>query len=183
MKSAKDKPLPEDVRRLIEAEEDAALARFRSDDFAGRVAKAVTANGDRASARAGAHRIPRWAWAAAAVFGLAAIVAYLAFPKRGPSPFEPGTARAASVRLPGLDGLDAWARDAALEPAPLSPAAGGFAAVLAGLTTRARATDAVEPASMAPAPRLGLEKLMEILIRDRAVEKALSLASPKFKEG
>jgi len=32
-------------------------------------------------------------------------------------------------------------------------------------------------------PHLGLEKLMEILIRDRAVEKTLSLMLPKIKEG
>jgi hypothetical protein len=82
--------------------------------------------------------------------------------------------------------LDLWAKDAALEPARLSPAPDAFAAVLAGIKDYedARAAAAVDSRSRHDrAPHLGVEKLMEILIRDGAVEKVLSLISPKFKEG
>jgi len=184
MKSPENKPLPENIERLIAKEETAAMSRFRARDFSARVKRAVAADRTPAPSRAGDRRVPGWAWTAAALFVAAGILAYVAVPKRVPIGGADGSARAVAIRLPGLDGLEAWARDTALEPAPASPAVGGFAAAFAGMGV---GTAAEEPGTFAPTdrkiPRLGLEKLMEILIRDRAVEKALSLMSPKFKEG
>lgn len=174
---------PDPIERLIADEEAAAMARFRQGDFRSRLERAVAAEEAPVPTKPNARRIPSWAWTAAALFVAAGILAYVAVPKRGPSGGASEAARAMVLRLPGLDGLDEWARNAALEPAPASPAAGGFAAALAGMKTRARPAGEAAAAERIRPSRLGLEKLMEILIRDRAVEKVLSLASPKFKEG
>jgi hypothetical protein len=195
MKKPEEIPLPGEAERLIAGEEAAALAKFRTRDFSGRLNRAIAADGTPGPSRRAARRIPGWVWPAAALFVAAGILAYLAVPKPGPSGEADASARAMLIRLPGLDGLESWAKDTALEPAPLSVSAARFASVLAGMKTvaaedtargvpgRANSDGAEAASSGASRPRLGLEKLMEILIRDRAVAKTLSLVSPKFKEG
>jgi|WetSurMetagenome_2_1015567.scaffolds.fasta_scaffold192448_2 hypothetical protein len=181
MKSPENKPLPENFERLIAEEEAAAVAKFRAGDFSGRVRRAVAAEGSSAAPRPVARRVPGWAWAAGALLTAAGVLAYLAVPK--PAGIANGAAFAELVRFPGLDGLEAWEKDAALAPTPSSPVAGGFAAALAGMKTSARPAGEAAAAERIPPSHLGLEKLMEILIRDGAVAKTLSLMSPKFKEG
>lgn len=179
----KQKPLPKDIARLIAEEETEALARFRQRDFPGRLERAVAVDEAPAPARSHARRIPRWAWTGAVLFVIAGIMAYVAVPKRGSFGGADGEARAVAIRLPGLDGLEEWAKDTFLEPAPAIPAAGSFAAAFAAMKKDAQPADeAVSDERIRP-PHLSLEKLMEILIRDRAVAKTLSLISPKFKEG
>ncbi len=184
MKNLREKPLPEDIERLIAEEESAAMARFRGSDFAPRLKGAIAVAGHEAPAPLPSRRIPGWTWAAAGVLTAAAILAYIAVPKRGPSRGAAEEKRTAFVRLPGLEEMELWAKDAALAPAPLSRATSAFAAALARMKAGAATAESV---GIAPTeqrvPHLGLEKLMEILIRDKAVEKTLSLVSPKIKEG
>ena len=113
MKNIKENPLPEDIARLVREEESAATARFRGRDFTGRVKRAMAAAADAAPVRASLRRVPRWMAASAGVLAAVAIVAYVAVPKRGADDGAAERARAGLVRLPGLDGLDLWAKVAA----------------------------------------------------------------------
>jgi hypothetical protein len=184
MKNIKENPLPEDIARLVREEESAAMARFRGRDFTGRLKRTIAAAGGAAPVRASLRKIPRWMAASAGVLAAAAIIAYVTVPKRGADDGAAERARPGLVRLPGLDGLDLWAKVAALGPARLPIASDHFAAFLSGMKAVATTVTNVDLIpTEGKAPHLGLEKLMEILVRDRAVEKALSLVSPKFKEG
>jgi hypothetical protein len=186
----RDANRPSDPIDLLIAEEEAgALARFRSRDFAGRLKRALAEEAAPVTGRPFYRRIPRPAWVAAGILVAAGVALFLVLPRSAPSGSAIKAISAALIRTPGLQAIREPASAAAENPPSLSaPGEGRFAAVLAEIRKSSApavpaGTGAPVPSGKERAPHRDLEKTMEILIRDRAVEKVLTQIFQKTKEG
>jgi hypothetical protein len=175
----------EDLRRLVSAEKEEALTRFREGDFEAKL-RARIAAADRAAGWApkGLRRLRPLAVPSliAALVLLLAVGAFLVF-RRGQQGAGGETAifvKAVGM-FPGLEGLAAGPAGAAPGGGPAS--ADPFARVLAQAYHERRAEeDRTAPAAGPAVPHFSLKKKMEILFKDRALERVLLSIHEKSKE-
>ncbi len=174
----------EDVRRLISAEEKEALESFRAGDFEKRLrARIAAAREEKRPLRLfGKPALPVSAAATAFVL-VAAAAAFLLFYRTGRVGRGEGLRLASAVgMLPGLAGAQGDSSVRVPATAPVS--AGWVGDVLRRAYAQKREVEsraALPPASLSP-PRLSLEKKMEILFKDRVLERVLVSIREKSKE-
>jgi hypothetical protein len=172
--------LPEDVRELIRAEIESGLDGFRAGGFEAKM-RAVGAD---AQVSAPAARLPksrrvslvRWASVYGPALVIAAfVIAVVAIPtKRGLAP-DPSFLAATLETLPGIRSLNLPPLDLSRIPAaPESPSP--LLGALAAAAAQAEA-DAAIPVRSIPVliPRYTLEQKIEILTKERPIERALAL--------
>lgn len=182
--------LPEELRGLIQGEVESGLARLREGDFQEklRAAMRAEAQGDgRKGARSEqAQRTRRPAlirWAPA--FGLALVAAVIGIvvlrPKRALAP-DPAILASILETLPGIQSLNLPPLDLTGIPV-VSQAASPLLGPLAAAAARAE-VDAAIPAPSIPVlvPRYTLEQKIEILTKERPIERALILIKSKSGE-
>jgi len=176
----------EEISALIRDEEEAALAAFRSGDFPGAVMKKWRESRQDEAPRPKIRRAAVWASAAAL---LIVAVSAILLVRRAPAPEErPGLQIIASV-LGGLPGGASLGREEPAGPGDGVPvgATGLAESVLSALaaaegTGRRHGELAHPDAGAAPAPRLSLDRKMEILFRDRVIERVFLLLKDPSKE-
>jgi len=173
-----------EIRRLVSAETAEALRRFRAGDFEAKLRSRIAA-GERVTGGSPKGFLglrPLAVRAAAAVFVLLlAGGAFLVF-RRGPQ--EGGGETAMFVKAVGmLPGLESVTAGLPHETGP-APAAGSPMARVLGRAYEERKAEeeGLSPAAGPAAPHLSLMKKMEILFKDRALERVLLSIHEKFKE-
>lgn len=175
----------EDIRRLVKAETDEALRRFRAGNFEAKL-RARFAPPDRAAGgppkrllRLRPLSVPALA---AALLLLLAVGAFLLFHREQQGAGGETAMFVKAVGMfPGLEGLAAGSAGAAPEGGPAS--ADPFARVLAQAYHERRAEeDRTAPAAGPAVPHFSLKKKMEILFKDRALERVLLSIHEKSKE-
>lgn len=182
--------LPENMRGLIQSEVESGLARLRKGDFEAKLRAAMQANaqGDgRESARGQRARRPRkpallrWAPVYGVVVAAVVIGVVVLRPKRAHAP-DPAILAAILRTLPGIQSLNLPPLDLSRVPveAPtISPLFGPLAAAAA--QAEADAAIPVRPIPLL-VPRYTLEQKIEILIKERPIERALALIKSKSGE-
>jgi hypothetical protein len=176
--------LPEDIRGVIQREVESGLAHLRAGEFEVKLRAAMQANarcGGRESARgmrAGRTRKPaliRWA----PVYGvalLAGIIGIVVLPsRRSPAP-DPKILASILETLPGIQSLNLAPLDLSRIPVE-APAVSPLLGPLAAAASARAEADAAIPAPSIPvlSPRYTLEQKIEILTKERPIERALAL--------
>ena len=168
---------------LIRSEEDAALARFRSEDFESKVRRRIAAASPGENDRPIGRIFTRPVWIAAAA-GILLIAVGIAVLHR-PAP-RPDLARSIEgiLRLaPGIEALEAglWAGGGETETVSAAPDARNLAALLIGgmssAAARSAAAGADVPRKSREARPLSLEEMYRIVSVDKSIERVLMLVS------
>lgn len=185
--------LPEDVKGLIRDEIDSSLARFKAGDFEGKLRAAMRveerSDGTRPAIVRGARtRRPRKSallrWAL--VYGLALAVAVIGIAvflsDRGPAP-DPTILASTLETLPGIQSLNLALLDLSRIPVSAAPAESPLFAPLSAAVAQAEADAAISvPSIPVLVPRYTLEQKIEILTKERPIERALTLIKSKSGE-
>jgi hypothetical protein len=172
----------EEIGRLIQCEVDEALRVFRSGDFRERMRARIAADGRAVKVKSFLRRI---AVPSATLMAVSAAL-FLLFVHRSPAPWPVHPRLFASV----LSQLPVFSRPAAEIPsapagvAGKSKAGGGFQSAFASVERRKKEEERETP--LQPdgprVPSLSLKKKMEILYKDKVIERALVLLIGKPKE-
>jgi len=177
----------EKIDRLVHAEVVQALEKFRAGDFEGRVYRRIAAEPRPAK---GIMFPAKIAVLVAAVLVLAISAAVTIFnPSRSPLPvpIDPGDFAAVLSRLPSFSRPASELPSRPAAEAFLSEAGRAFTSVLASAGGAEQAEQgaeeghAVRPAPPRPAP-LTMRKRMEILFRDKVIERVLLSCAHRTKE-
>lgn len=176
------------IGEIIGAEEEQALARFRSSRFGERLKRALEEQPAASPLTARAPSVLRPVWISLAVLAALAAAATWLFRPRSPALVSGGAVEALFHGLPGFQAIEN-------PPPPLSAGSGdsgsplerNIAFVLGG-PARPEGKRSHERGGghslVTPRPEpLGLERVYEILIIDKSVERVLADLSPKTKEG
>lgn len=172
----------EEIGRLIQYDVDEALRVFRSVDFGKRLRARIAADERAVKAKSFLRRI---AIPSATLLAVSAAL-FLLNVHRSPAPWPVHPRLFAAV----LSQLPAFSRPAAEFPsgpagaAGMSEAGGGFQSALASAERWKKGEERETPAR-ADGPRvpvLSLKKKMEILYKDKVIERALVLLIGKSKE-
>ena len=174
----------EEIDRLIQSEVDEALRAFRSWDFVKRLRTRIAA--DDRPVRAESF-LKKAAIPAAATLLLAVSAALFLLDvhrSSGPGPIDPRTFAAVLSQLPSFSRPASVSPPGPAEEAGMFKAGGGFESALASAERR-KAKEEGETSVRAGTPRvpaLSMKERMEILFRDRVIERALALLTDKSKE-
>jgi hypothetical protein len=174
----------EEIGRLIQNDVDEALRVFRSRDFGKRLRARIATDERPEKAKSLLRRIAVPAAAAALLAVFAAL--FLLYVPRPPArdPVHPRLFTAVLRQLPSFSRPAAESPSGPAGEAGMSGAGGRFQSALAS-AERWKEEEARETPSRADRPRvpvLSLKKKMEILYRDRVIERALALMLGKSKE-
>ncbi|OGD18404.1 MAG: hypothetical protein A2W03_06755 [Candidatus Aminicenantes bacterium RBG_16_63_16] len=176
------------IREIVEADERRALDRFRSNRFAERLKKSLADPAARTLRPEGFRPALRPVWGSLAILIVMAAAAVWLLRPRTRAITGGAVVEAFLHGLPGLQAIENPPRPlSAVSPGPGSLFEKNIAAVLSGPpgssaspgSSRSRELSAVKPGSQP----LGLERVYEILIIDKSVERVLTDLSPKTKEG
>lgn len=176
---------PEDfgeIDRLVRAEVDEALARFRAGDFEGRVRKRALAE------PVPGRRIPlpaKLAFPAAAVLALLALASVYLFNPSGPprrASIDPADLAAVLSLLPAFSAAPPEASLRPSEEAELSAAGRMFTRVFSTVGAGGRAEPVAVESDLRRAAPLTMKERMKILFKDRVIERVLLSCAPKSKE-
>jgi hypothetical protein len=168
----------EEIDRLIHDEVGQALKKFRAGDFEGRVRRRIVAEPGPAK---GIAFLAKIAVPVAAILVLAISAAvYIFNPSRSslPAPIDPGDFAAVLSRFPSFSRPLSELPSRAAAEAVLSEAGRAFTSVLAsagGADQGERGSEEASPIRTAPprAARLTMRERMEILFRDKVIERVL----------
>jgi len=179
----------ETFRELVEAEESKALAEFRASHFRERLEDRIS------SAAASSPRpslfqvIPRPVWVSSAMLIILGVAAIILLHLRAPAPDDRAAVEALLRQLPGLYAVENQVRVVPdLSSLPLSPLEKGIASILSNPSASSGATplpgqnqgfSTINPKKVP----MDLQKLYNILIMDKSVERVLTAVSQKTKEG
>ena len=172
----------DEIGRLIQYDVDKALRVFRSGDFGKRLRARIAADGRAVKAKSCLRRI---AVPSTALLAVSAAL-FLLNVHRSPAPWPVHPRFFAAV----LSQLPAFSRSAAEAPSGpagevgMSEAGGGFQGALASAERRKKEEERETPlrAEGLRVPVLSLKKKMEILYRDKVIERALVVLIGKSKE-
>jgi hypothetical protein len=176
------------IKEIVEAEERRALDRFRSNRFGERLKKSLADQAARPFRPEGFRSVLRPALVSLAILiVMAAAAVWLLRPRT--RAITGGAAIEAFLHgLPGLQAIENPPRPlSVVSPVPGSPLEKSIATVLSGPSessaspgsSRSREFSAIKPGS----EPLGLERVYEILVIDKSVERVLTDISLKTKEG
>jgi len=177
----------EEIDRLIRNEVGEALAKFRAGDFEGRVRGRIAATKRPAK---GILFLLKIAVPAAAILLLAVVAGVDLFdprPAPGPAPIDPGDFAAVLSRLPSfLAPASEQAPRPSGKPA-LSEAGRAFATVIGSVGGGGQGEKGAEEENLArgPSPRVvpfTMKKRMEILFKDKVIERVLMSLTDRSKE-
>jgi hypothetical protein len=176
------------IREIVGAEEEKALVRFRSSGFGERLKQSLAEHSAAPPRPARFRQVLRPVWISLAVLiVLAAAAAWLLRPRAGAA-HGGAVIEALFHGLPGLQAIENPPPPLnAVSPVPGSPLERSIASVLSGPvessgspgSPRSREYSTIKP----DAKPLGLERVFEILVVDRSVERVLADISTKAKEG
>jgi len=173
----------EEIGRLIQNDVDEALRVFRSRDFGKRLRARIAADERPAKAKSFLRKVAVPA-AAAALLTVSAALFLLNVPRPpAPDPVHPRLFAAVLRQLPSFSRPPAESLSGPAGEAGMSGAGSRFQSALA--SAERRKEEARETPLRADRPRvpvLSLKKKMEILYRDRVIERALVLMLGKSKE-
>jgi hypothetical protein len=185
----KDRPTGIDkgsLERLIDAEVDAALAKFRTSDFEPRLRQKARAESEGRSVSARLRTLPVWAWpaAAAVVFSCGLILlSSLTSSRRPPLPDLAVTVENILRRAPGYHALErgeaGLPRAVEESPSPMNVQVrtallkARRSAASMPLTDEARASSG-KSSKRRP---MTLEEIYRVLFLDRSIERVLALTS------
>jgi hypothetical protein len=171
------------VESLIESEEKAGLARFRSGDFEADVRKRIEATATRKGDIPAARQLPRPAWLVVAGCVLAAGLALVFLLPTSPRPdiartIEKALAQGTEIQaLWDVTSKQAQAGDE-LAPLPNKTIMTAVTYLIQNASLEKNPASAPSPAGSKPAVRpLGLEGIYKILIIDKSVERVLAFLS------
>jgi len=182
MKNIEAEKKEEQFKSLIRAEESAALARFRSEDFESHVRRRITVS-PKEKARPFGRMLARPVWIAAAG-GILLIAVGISLLRR-PAP-KPDLARSIEgiLRLaPDFRALEVGlgARSRGSEAAAAAPDASNLAALIVGGMSSAATRSAEPGAEVMRKSRetrpLSLEEIYRIVTVDKSIERVLMLVS------
>ncbi len=173
--------LPENIRRRIDAEIESGLEHFRRSDFdvQMRVAEALNRVPVPRPIRS---RFKRWAPALTAALAAAVLALVVLLPERSPAPVPSADGWIAALeRTPGIQSLNRSLQDKAL---PIAAGADSPSPLLRGLAGAAASAPrpAGEPIPPVLVPRYDLQRKIEILIKERPIERALAWIKFKTRE-
>lgn len=172
----------EEIGRLIQYDVDEALRVFRSGDFGKRLRARIAADERAVKAKSFLRRI---AVPSATLLAVSAAL-FLLNVHRSPAPWPVHPRFFAAV----LSQLPSFSRSAAESPSGpagevgMSEAGGGFQSAFASIERRKEEEDRETPlrADGLRVPVLSLKKKMEILYKDKVIERTLVLLIGKSKE-
>jgi len=172
----------DEIGRLIQYDVDKALRVFRSGDFGKRLRARIAADGRAVKAKSFLRRI---AVPSATLLAVSAAL-FLLNVHRSPAPWpvHPCFFEAVLSQLPSFSRSEAESPSGPAGVAGVSEAGGGFRSALASAERWKKGKERETPAR-ADGPRvpvLSLKKKMEILYKDRVIERALVLLIGKSKE-
>jgi len=189
MTDVDEKKVVENFRELVEAEESRALAKFRASHFRERLEDRIS------SAAASSPRpslfqvIPRPVWVSSAMLIILGVAAIILLHLRAPAPDDRAAVEALLRQLPGLHAVENQVRmDSDLSLLPLSPLEKGIANIFSKPNASFWATplpgqnqgfSAINPKKLP----MDLQKLYNILIMEKSVERVLTAVCQKTKEG
>jgi hypothetical protein len=176
----------EDIRRLVSAETDEALRRFRAGNFEAKL-RARIAAADRAAGEAPKRffrlRPLAVSAVAAALILLLAGGAFLVLRHGRKGGDDAAVFVKGFGRLPGLESVMAGPAGVPDHGRTASASSGPMARVLGQAYEEKKAEeDRTVPVAAPAAPRLSLKKKIEILFKDRVLERVLSSIHEKSKE-
>jgi hypothetical protein len=177
----------EKIDLLIRTEVDQALEKFRAGDFEGRVRRRIAAEPRPAR---GITALAKIAVPVAAVIVLAVSAAVYIFNSSRsplPAPIDPGDFAAVLSRLPSFTRPSSELPSRPAEGAVLSEAGRAFAGVLSSAGDAEQGEQgAAEGSPVRPAPPraapLTMRERMEILFRDKVIERVLLACAHRSKE-
>lgn len=177
----------EEVRRLVSAETEEALRRFRAGNFEAKLRARIAAS-DREAGRAP----KRFLWlrplgVPALVTALVLLLAGGAFliirHGRQAAAGEYGMFVKAVGMLPGLESIAAGPAGVPLRARPVPDSVGPVASVLGQAYEEKKAEeDRTAPATSPVAPHFSLKRKVEILFKDRVLERVLLSIHERSKE-
>ena len=172
----------EEIDRLVQAEVEEALVRFRAGDFEGRVRR-------RALAEAGPGRrtplLVKLTIPAAAVLVLVVLASVLLFsPSRPPlrTPIDPADFTAVLSLLPAFTATPFEPSPRPVGKADLSPAGRMFMQVFSTVGEGRRAEPLAVESDLRRAAPLTMKERMKILFKDRVIERVFVSCAPRSKE-
>jgi hypothetical protein len=188
MKQDENKKDPDVIKKLIAAEEEEALRRFRAHDFTARV-KALVRAGEKSRGRTSSRlRIAVAAWAGAALLVLIGVTSLIIFVPRAPRQTIVQSIEDFFQKTPGGQRL---MNQPAVSELNQGEILAGFEKIFletfASLSSE-QARGHADKSEKAPAsgiqnkPHLDLQRTYEILIEEKSVERVLSSCLKKFKE-
>ena len=173
---------PDNLRDLIRRDTDEGLARFRRRDFEASLKRRL---GPAPKSPRHHFFIFQRAPFLAMIFMAAVIGAVVLWLDRGSPQSSAGAlvdAASLMVILQDTPGLANLGEFPLLPPRDAVPNSTAASLIAGRLSSAIQAAVPAPPAVSAPAPRTSLEQKMEILDRDRAIERALAPFQDKFKE-
>jgi len=189
MEKNEKKPAPDLIEKLIGAEEEAALRKFRAGDFQARLEKRIQKKEGEKHRLSFFRQNPKLVWGAAGLLVAAGVIVFLVIPRHPPSEVTVKTLENVLSQMPGFQAIERQPsvnlNSQTILPAPLEAF---FVSVLSEIEKQKASKESMEAKSPNPyegykPPPLDLQKKYEILIIEKSVERVLSLISQKFKEG
>lgn len=176
------------IEKLIAEEKEVALRRFRAGDFSSRVRALTQAKRKGRSLSSLRLRIPLAAWGGAALLVVLGIIAFFIFTPRTPQTSATQTIENFLRQTPAVQGLT---RSQEFSTKEVETGASRFKeSIVMALSSSGRnqlsektGQDKLVPDSRSPQmPHLDLENMYRILIREKSIERVLSLSLKKLEE-
>ena len=174
----------EEIDRLIQNDVDEALRVFRSGDFGKRLRARIVAEAGAKTARSFLRKTAIPAAAATLLAVSAALFLVNIHRPPAPTPFRPLYFEALLRQLPAFSRPAAELPSGPDRAAGMSGSGGGFLSVLASAERRKAEEEQkiISPTNRPKVPGLSLRKKMEILYKDKVIERALMILIGKIKE-
>jgi hypothetical protein len=174
----------EEIGRLIQSEIDEAIGVFRSGDFEKRLRAQIAVSEGAAAAKSVLRKIAVPAAAATLLAVSAALLFLNVHRPRALSPVHPRLFAAVLRQLPTFSRPAAEFSSRPVGVARMPEAGGGFQSALASAERRKKEEERETPLrpDRLRVPVLSLKKKMEILYKDKVIERALVLLIGKSKE-
>lgn len=189
METHEKKPASDLIEKLIGAEEEDALWKFRAGDFQSRLKKQVQVKEGEKNRLSFYRQKPKLVWGAAGLLLAAGGIVFLVISGHAPREGAVKTLEDVLLEMPGIRAIERQPSvnldRQTIAPAPIESS---FATVLSEVekekaSKESRATTYLNPYEGKKPPHLDLQKKYEILIIEKSVERFLRLFSQKFKEG
>ena len=189
MSDVDEKKDVEAFRELVEAEENKALAEFRTSHFRERLEDRISSPAALPPRPSLFQVIPRPVWVSLAILIILGVAAIILLQLRAPAPDDRAAVEALLRQLPGLHAVENQVRVVSdLRSLPMSPLEKGIARIFSNpnassgeipLPGQNQDFSAINPKKVP----MDLQKLYYILVMDKSVERVLTAVSQKTKEG